>query len=733
MDRHMSAAYATTLSPAAAAATSQVSPSAAAGAARLPPLRQDLEIKATGVGSSGSPVWTIHDPLQQRYFQIDHHTRELLSLWSEELTVSGLAQLASARMGLSVDDQQLAQLLEFVRNSNLADEDRPGSWSDFSRREAAHRRSLLTRFAHKYLFFKIPLLRPQRLLKATVPFLKPLYTWQAVEVIAFIGLIGFYLTSRQWATFLGTFQDVFSFEGAVYFALSLVLLKSAHELGHALTASRFGCYVPNMGIAFMLMMPFLYTDVTDSWRLSSRRQRLLIGVAGIAVELALACIATFLWVFLPDGSARGIAFMVATTGWVMSIAFNLNPCMKFDGYYLLSDLVEVDNLQPRAFALGRWKVRQILFAPGLEPPELLSRRLRNGLIFYAWSTWIYRLILFTTIAILVYYFSFKLLGIALFLLEIWYLIAKPIVAEFAKWRKIAPQTASLRRVTVTAGAFLSLLLLLVVPWSTRIEVPAILEAADLVQVYPPRAAEVVRINARRGGFVHEFAPIITLNDREIESKIADTKIRIDITRLRLARTVADRIDREESLVLTHELASLQTKLGGLQKQKDDLTIRSPASGTVLELDPDLHPGRWIGKSDRLALVAAQKRHVVRGYVSESSLYRLTADAEGLFIPDDLTRSSIPVRLKNVARGGAVSIDIPALASTNGGQIAVQPDSQQKLVPLTAQYLVELEPQALDHPLAQVVRGVVDLNGAPESFMIRAWRQVSTVLIRESGF
>ena len=721
------------LSSFAAAGASQLSPSAAAGASQLPPLRQDIEIKATGVSSSGNPVWVIHDPLQQRYFQIDHQTKELLSLWSEGLTVSGLAQLANERLGSSVDDRQLAQLLEFVRNSNLADEDRPGGWSEFAQREVISRQSLFTRFARNYLFFKVPLLRPQRMLRAVVPYLEPLYTWQAVATVGFIGLIGLYLTSRQWAIFLNTFDEVFSFEGAVYFALSLVLLKAAHELGHALTASRFGCYVPNMGIAFMLMMPLLYTDVTDSWRLSSRRQRLLIGVAGIAVELALACIATFLWVFLPDGTARGIAFMVATTGWVLSIAFNLNPCMKFDGYYLLADLIGIDNLQPRAFALGRWKLRQILFAPTLAPPELLSRRMRNGLIFYAWSTWIYRLILFTTIAILVYYFFFKLLGIALFVLEIWYLIARPIVAEIVKWRKIAPRIASLRRVTVTAGAALALLLVLVIPWSTRIEVPAILEAADLVQIYPPRAAEVVRIDARRGGFVHESAPIIHLHDREIESEVADTRIKIDITRLRLARTVADRIDREESLVLTHELASLQTKLGGLEKQKSELIIRAPASGTVLELDPDLHPGRWIGKADRLALIAAQKQHVVRGYVAESSLYRLTADAEGLFIPDDLTRSSIPVRVKNVAPAGAASIDIPALASTNGGQIAVQPDSQHRLVPLTAQYLVELEPQGLDHPPEQIVRGIVDLKGAPESFLIRAWRQVSTVLIRESGF
>ena len=729
----MSEAGSATFSSSAAVAASQLSPTDTAGASQLPPLRQDLEIKTTGIDSSGAPMGIIYDPLQQRYFQIDYQTKELLSLWSEGLTVSELAQLANERLGFSVDDQQLAQLLEFVRNSNLADEDRPGGWSDFANREAAGRRSLVARFARNYLFFKVPLLRPQRMLKATVPYLEPLYTWQAVAIVGFIGLIGLYLTSRQWGSFLGTFHEVFSFEGAVYFALSLVLLKSAHELGHALTASRFGCYVPNMGIAFMVMMPLLYTDVTDSWRLSSRRQRLLIGVAGIAVELALACIATFLWVFLPDGSARGIAFMVATTGWVLSIAFNLNPCMKFDGYYLLSDLIEVDNLQPRAFALGRWKVQQILFAPGLEPPELLSRRMRNGLVLYAWSTWVYRLVLFTTIAILVYHFAFKLLGIVLFALEIWYLIALPIVREIAQWRKIAPRIASLRRVAVTASAALALFLMLVVPWSTRIEVPAILQAADLVQIYPPSAAKIVSIDAQRGDFVDETTPIIHLHVRDIERNIADTKIKIDITRLRLARTVADRIDREESLVLAHELTSLQTKLHGLEKQNGELIIRSPASGTILELDPDLHPGRWIGKADRLALISAQKQHVVRGYVAERSLYRLTADAEGLFIPDDLTRSSIPVRLESVARSGAASIDIAELASTNGGQIAVRPDSQQRLVPLMAQYLVELAPQGLDHPPEQIVRGVVELKGAPESFLVLAWRQVSNVLIRESGF
>lgn len=733
MDRPVNEVGATRFTSFAGAGTSLPSPSGASGSLLLPPLREDIEITSTGINRSGVLMWTIYDPLQQRYFQIDHQTKELLCFWSEGLSVSGITQIANERLGISVDDHQVIELLEFVRASNLVEENRPGAWSAFAQRNAAVRQSLFSRFAHNYLFFKIPLVRPQRFLKATVRYLEPLYTWQAVSIVGIIGLIGLYLASRQWATFLNTFDAVLSFEGAVYFLFSIVLLKAAHELGHAFTASRFDCYVPNMGVAFMLLMPLLYTDVTDSWRISSRRQRLLISAAGIAVELGLACFATFLWVFLPEGTARGIAFMVATTGWVFSIAFNLNPCMKFDGYYLLSDLIGIDNLQPRAFALGRWKIRQTLFAPTLEPPELLSRQMRNSLVLYAWITWFYRLILFTTIAIFVYNFSFKLLGIVLFLIEVWYLIALPILREISAWRKLARRVVSLGRSMITAGVSLALVAALVVPWSARVEVPAVLEAADLVQIYPPRAARIISINASRGEFVDVTTPIFQLQDLEIDNEIAGTKIDIEITKLRLARIGADKIDREESIILRHELTSLQTRLAGLQKQKDELILHSPAPGFVLGFGTDIHPGRWIGRRDRLALIAAQEKHVIRGYVSESNLFRLSANTEGRFIPDDLTRSSIPVTLISVASAGTSSIDIPELASINGGQIAVQLDTQQNLVPITAQYHIKLEPKALTQPPQQTVRGVVELNGVPESILARVWRQVSNVLIRESGF
>ena len=181
-------------------------------------------------------------------------------------------------------------------------------------------------------------------------------------ITALAGIVGLYFVSRQWEAFKGTFPYVFTLEGAAISLLSITLIKSLHELGHAYVAHRYGCRVPTMGVAMMVLMPLLYTDVSDAWRLKSRKQRLAIDSAGMLVEFAVAAYALLLWSFLPDGPLRSAVFVIAAVGWVLSIIVNTNPFMRFDGYYILADAVGIENLQPRAFRHMRWRLREFLFA-----------------------------------------------------------------------------------------------------------------------------------------------------------------------------------------------------------------------------------------------------------------------------------------------------------------------------------------------------------------------------------
>ncbi len=140
--------------------------------------------------------------------------------------------------------------------------------------------------------------------------------------------------------------------------------------------------MPIIGVAFLVLFPVLYTDTT----LKHRDQRLMIDVAGILTELAIAIIATMFWVFLPDGPMRSIAFTTSTLSWFLSLVINLNPFMRFDGYYILSDASGVENMQERSFAFAKWRMREVLFKPNIAPPEVLSTNLQRLLIYHAWGT-----------------------------------------------------------------------------------------------------------------------------------------------------------------------------------------------------------------------------------------------------------------------------------------------------------------------------------------------------------
>jgi len=153
-----------------------------------------------------------------------------------------------------------------------------------------------------------------------------------------------------------------------------------------------------------------YTDTTETWRLTDRWKRLQVAAAGIATELVVAIWATLAWALLPEGTLRGAVFALATTSWVATLAINASPFMRFDGYFILCDALDMPNLHERSFAMARWKLREWLFGLNAPRPEHFSPRKQAALITFAWVVWLYRLVVFLGIAVLVYHFFIKLVA-----------------------------------------------------------------------------------------------------------------------------------------------------------------------------------------------------------------------------------------------------------------------------------------------------------------------------------
>lgn len=706
--------------------------SSAAEDSSLPALRAELELLPGAVDVHGQPTWLIHDPLMNRFTQIEPAAREALKYWRTCSTVGELVERVNSDGQVYLDPQAVVALIDFLHAGQLTELPKTGGWQSFVKSKAARKHSLPAWLVHNYLFFRIPLVMPQRFLERTLPLARLLWSRLALWLIVSLGMMGLYLASRQWEHFLGTLISYFSWEGMLSGAIALVFVKLAHELGHAFAAVAFGCRVHTMGIAFVIMAPMPYTDVTDAWRLTDRRKRLVIDSAGMMTEAAIAGVALFFWSFLPDGPARSAAFVLSAVSIISSLAINLNPFMRFDGYYLLVEILGVENLQSRAFEVGCWKLREVLFGLGAPCPEAMSARRLTALVIYAWSVWIYRLVLFFGIALLVYHYFFKVLGIILFAVEIIYFIARPIGGELLVWWKMKARILRTRRTKLTlAGASFAILAFLL-PWSTTVEIPAVLEAAQLQSLYPPRSGRILTVDAKHGQMIKTGETIATLASPDIEDELRRTRISLQIAELQFGRRMADAAAREGSMVLESTITALRAKLEGLESERKELTIVAPFDGRIVDLNPELHEGRWVSQRDQIAIVAGSLEVVAKGYAAEADLRRIVEGAAATFIPEHPSRRRVDLRITRIASAGATQIEIADLASTHTGVIAVNPDERRRLVPASSQYLVTM---AADQPPAEgdlSVRGIALAQGQAESLLVRTWRRAMGILIRESG-
>ena len=696
----------------------------------LPSLRADLQLSPAAPALDGSPRWTLADPVRGRYFKLGAAAMRLLRHWSLG-DPEQVLRAANREPGLPLDGVELEQLLTFLRGHDLISALDDQQRASYSLKALAQRQSLWKILLHQYLFFRITLWRPDAFLNRAWPWLERFGPRLLRVGLPVTLAFGVFLVSRDWQRFVGTFPHLFSLGGALSFGVALFFAKLCHEFGHAFMAKRAGCRVQSMGVAFMVLLPMFYTDVSDAWRVNDRRARLLIGAGGVLAELLLACIALLVWSLLPDGPARTAAFMLASATWITTLVVNLNPFMRFDGYFLLSDLWEVDNLQGRAFAFCRWRLRECLFGYGAPAPEPWSPKMQRRLLIWGYGSWLWRAALFFGIALAVYHLFFKVLGIFLMLVELVWFIFLPIMNEWRQWWSRREQAHG-PRVLVSSLAVLGLLLVLIVPWRSAVELPTMLEGGRASALHAPVAARVKTVKVADGQTVAQGDVLIELESPDLDSQQAIVRREIQIQQLLMRRQAGRSETAADASIIEQRLAEAVAQYRGLSARRERLLLRAPHAGTVRDLLPNLTPGRWLSSKDALARVVEDGSRL-RGYIAEAELWRVKPGATGRFIADDPMHPALAVKLDEIDTNGVAYVDQEALTSDHHGPIAVRRDQQQRAEPVQAQYGARLT--TLDQPPTPVqpLRGVVVLQGSGESVLGVAWRRLAALGVRESGF
>lgn len=691
----------------------------------LPMLREDLKIFPASANADGSPAWMIQDPVINRFYRIGWLEFEMLLRWQPD-RIRLLASL-SAETPLIADEHALKELQEFLEQNFLLRAASPQASDRLAGIAARRSKRDLRWLLHHYLFIRVPLLRPDRFLASTLPYIRFIYTRAFALVLAILTLTGVVLASRQWDTFLVSVQDSFTPAGIMGYLVALAFAKILHELGHAYTATRYGVRVAHMGVSFIVLFPMLYTDTSESWKLTDRRKRLAIVVAGMATEIGLAGIATLCWSLATDGAWRSAFFFLATTSWILSLGINASPFMRFDGYFVLSDLLDMPNLHARSFAFGRHCLRRRLLGLKDPLPEVLPPRLCRFLTVFSFAVWAVRFMVFMGIAIGIYLYVFKALGIFLFAVEIWWFILMPIWSELKVWWLRRSEIAARPR-WIWLIAMACAISYVCIPMSHDIHASGWVRAEASQLVYAPFPA---RVNYLRGaGPVEQGDVLLTLEAPDVGARRNQAEAASATIWAQLQRPgFSDEAPGQRAL-LSSRLRQEQAEARSAIQEVERLELVAPFSGVLTDLDPLLRQGVWVNPQQELGVLVGDGLWVVEVFVDQQDLRHIRVGDEArvylatqfsplaaTVVEIDSTRTKVlPDPMLDVAHGGSISV------STVNNRQEVQ----------HAVYRVRMA-LAQPEPLRRTELVHAAITGDRYAIASEWVRDLAGVFIRESGF
>lgn len=701
----------------------------------LPRFRRDLALYRGPDDADGSPTYNLFDPIKGQYYKISWEESLILQIFRSGMTLKQLCSEVSANTTLKMTPDEVKFFFEDAIRYNLLDIRKP---SEQVQKEADRTRlGFIKTFLYKYLYFRIPILKPNEFLQRTLRYALPFISPVALGVYLFISVLGILMLIQRFDEYVHTFTYFFNINGMLAYIFGIMLVKLAHEFAHAYAASYFKIHVSSMGIAVMISWPVLYTDVTDAWKLSKRNQRIAISAAGITAELILAGLCTFGWAVTQPGALQSIFFVVSSITWVSSLIVNMNPAMRFDGYYLLSDLLGLDNLQTRSFAMTRWWMRRHLFGLNLPSPEQkLSKKMGTIMLVYTIYTWVYRIFLYTAIALFVYFFFTKVLGIFLFIAEISIFIIWPITSEIAETSRFKNYFKANPNLVALITICSVVLMYLILPLPHKEHFTATVIPFEEQMLYVPQEAMVEKINVQRKDKVKKGDVLVQLVSKKLDAEIEGFEISRQVVERELFQVGLSEKYRSYLGEKREEYDSILSQLARLKAQKENLAIRAEIDGIVIAWDDKLKPNQYVSRGVLLGKIADDSEIQFIAFVPENLLDTIKVGQEAKFISNK-SHERYQATIERIYPTRNTYLRYPQLSSTNRGPLPVQLDpaqpSEKQLRLLESYYPIVAVLKQPEKKLRFGDEGQLEVEGPWRSYLGSLIQYILRIFWQESGF
>lgn len=641
------------------------------GAVRLT-LRRDLSFRRQSFGNSN--CYIIEDPSTSKFFRIGDPEYTFLSILDGRTSISeAVSETATRTANEAFTETQAAALCSWAVTNSLASTSQ--SATDIRLIEGSEK-AVATRRRQwmNPIMLKLPLGSPDRIVQRIAPLASWMFGPLGYAIWLLVAVVGLYSVLVNWNSWTTQDRSVLARDNWLWLGLTWIILKLAHESAHAVACRRFGGECRESGMLLLLFVPLPYVDVSSAWRFGSKWHRIIVSAAGMYVELFLAACAAIVWTQTDSALIQHHAFNVIVTAGFMTVLFNINPLMRFDGYYILSDMLDMPNLATHGQQDVMHLSRRWLLGTSVNRPSWPEGR-ASIIRLYGMAAFVWRILICVSLTLAaesLYHGAGIVLATAAVLL--WAVIP---LAKFARYLSVGdPVNPPNRgRFLAIAGAT-SLIVFCIatyVPYVQRLQIPAIVDYDPIVSVRAGTSGFVAKVHVESGQVAKEGDPLASLENLQLTARIEE--IELAIAQSQLDATRYHRQGNLASFQIELENESVfQKRLDELREQAEQLVVRAPILGRVLSSNLGDLQGRWISSGSELLVI---------GNDQDRSLHIVIPQSEIDIVRDEVDRDvSIHIwgagsrdqcgSLELIEPRGTTSLRHPALASVAGGPLAVRP-------------------------------------------------------------
>jgi putative peptide zinc metalloprotease protein len=721
---------------------------ASGDASVLPLARRDLDI--VPVEYRGQPYWTIKDPIALRYYQLRDEEHFILGLLDGRLSLDEIVERFERRYApRRLRRSELAGFLALLHREGLVAATALGQGQHLLARHEEKRWQSRWSALGNVLAIRLPGINPDRMLAAVVPWLAWLFSPACLALALILITAASALVAVNFGVLierLPRFHEFFGPGNLVWLAVSLALVKTLHELGHAVTCKHFGGECNRLGIILLVFTPALYCDVSDAWMFRDWRRRVAVSAAGVVVELVLAALATLLWSMTQPGWINALSLNVMFVCSVSTLLINGNPLLRYDGYYILSDLVGAPNLQEQAAMAVRRGLARWLAGVELEQPRFLADPGPILLWSYAIASTIYRVLVIVGILWLVDA-ALRPMGLG----AIGLLIATIVLASVASGpiARVAGfvRNPTLRRQINGRWALIAILSLLgvlaVIAWlplPARVKAVVIAQPVGGRQIYVTTAGAIA--SAKPAGVqVVAGESLGTLSNRRLDLELAElvtleAQQRLQVAHLSLRQhrdpALGDQLPAAEK-----KLADLSGQLSEKRREVERLSLVAPVGGTVLPppprvADPDddllgsfagtpLEPsnlGCYLEAGTLFCTIGDPRQIEALAIVDETEAQGLRAGQVVRLAMQQVPGQILRGRIRDVSRLNSDDLP-PQIVAEQLIPMHTGPDGRPRPVATYFQAVVSLDQH--DQPLLIGAIGWAKIEVDPQPLWLRAYR------------